>query len=83
LTQIQNNDIIKESSAFKAVTSEQRKSLKNSVTPTLTFHVGIVRESNTKAHLYWNANGTQLTNVSRTILLLKMVRFVWEVLVHP
>jgi len=52
---------------IKAVTQEQRKSIKRAVIDFGTFHVGIVKDSSTKAHLYWSATGTQITNVSGTI----------------
>ena len=59
--------IVKDGSSLKAVTQEQRKALKNSVIDFGTFHVGIVKNSSTKAHLYWKATGTQITYVSGTI----------------
>ena len=59
--------IVKDGSSLKAVTQEQRKSIKRAVIDFGTFHVGIVKDSSTKAHLYWSATGTQITNVSGTI----------------
>ena len=58
--------IIKNGDKLDAITPSQRIILKK-VIDIGTFHVGVVRDSKTKAHLYWSATGTQITKVTGKI----------------
>ena len=68
--------IVQDGDEYKVVTKEQRDSLRSTTIDVGTFHVGIVRDSQTTAHLYWTATGTQLTYVAGRIFCKKTSLYV-------
>jgi hypothetical protein len=63
--------LVKLDDEYRIVSQTQREKYGASARSIGVFHVGVVRDSATTAHLYWTATGNQLTYVSAKIYCVK------------